>query len=279
MPQTGPARKIDKTALTINLSVEQLPSTRVAGGGGICHHGVMRTYLRAKSGGWKALLTAFLGLLLLRGSLDAAPYHGSLYTPVREHQAIGPLPVEPIAYYPYIPRQIHRLEDLPAAVRARAVSAVEARVGAAFFARLRFAGGEAVNLRELHRVNPDSRRFSTEVPAYTLHWEFEMPEAGIRNYTATVTLRQDGSVLGALDLPDFATKPGKVQLVSLSKVSQDLIKKKLIDPASATATITYDGKADSLVWHFEQPLPGSGPEVKVRSVDVNAHTGSLLQVS
>ena len=239
----------------------------------------MRTYFRVKSTGWKALSKAFLVLLMPWASLVAAPFHGSLYTPVREHQAIGPLPSTPIAYYPYSPREVARLDDLPLTVRARAVAAVKDRVGDAFFARLHFAGGEAVDLRELHRLNPASRRFSAEVPAYTLRWEFAMPEAGIRNYTATVTLRRNGSVLGALDLPDFVARPEKVQLVSLSKVSQDLARKKLIDPAVATATVIYDGKTDSFVWHFEQPLPGSSLEVKVRTLDVNAHTGSLLQAS
>ena len=225
------------------------------------------------------VFTAFLHLLLLPGLLLATPYHGSLYTPVREHQAIGPLPAEPLAYYPYTPKDIHRLGDLPSAVRVKAVAAVKGRVGETFFARLRFAGGEAVNLGELHRVNPDSRQFPSEVPAYTLRWEFAMPEVGIRNYTATVTLRKDGSVLGPYDMPNIATEPEKVQLVNLSKISQELVKKKLIDPAVATATVTYDGRTDSFVWHFEQPLPGNGPEVKVRSVDVDAHTGSLIQVS
>lgn len=236
----------------------------------------MRTSFRAKSLGRRTSVAAVCSLFAASRLLFAVPFHGSLYTPVREHQAIGPLPAEPIAYYPYEPRQIRRLADLPPDVQARAIAVVKTRVGEAFFGRLRFAGGEAVNLRELRRINPDSRKFRTEVPAYLLHWDFALPEAGIRNYTATLALRGDGTVLRRLDLPTFAADPDKLRLVPLSQIAENLIKKKRINPAVATATVTFDGKADHLIWHFEQPLPGGGSEVRIDTVDVDAHTGTII---
>ena len=235
----------------------------------------MRTFFRAKSLAWRtsaATLPAFLAL----GPLLALPFHGSLYTPVREHQAIGPLPADPVAYYPYEPQQIRRLADLPVDVQFRAIAAVKGRVGDAFYGRLRFVGGEAVNLAELRRVNPDSRKFRAEIPAYALHWDFALPEAGIRNYTATLALRGDGTVLRRLDLPDFAANPDKLRLVPLARIAEDLIRKKRLDPAVATATVTYDGKAEHLVWHFEQPLPGGGAEIRIDAVDVDARTGTII---
>ena len=83
-------------------------------------------------------------------------------------------------------------------------------------------------------------------------------------------------MLTELDLPTFAANPDKTQLVPLSKVTRDLSHKKRIDPAVATATVTYDRRANTLVWHFEQPLPGGGAEVKIATVDVDAHTGAIL---
>ena len=225
------------------------------------------------------VLMALCVVFAAEWNLSAAPYHGSLYTPVKAGEAIGPIPPEPLAYYPYEPRQIPRLEDLPADLRAKALAAIHARVGDDFFKRLRFVGGEAVNLGELHRLNPDSRKFRVEVPAYELHWEFAQLEAGIRNYTATLALRQDGSVLKGLNLPAFALHPDLFRLVPLKQVTKDLVAKKLIDPASTTATITYGQKVGHLVWHFEQPLPDTNSEVKVHTVDVDAHTGDIIRRS
>lgn len=234
----------------------------------------MLTCRWTKKWGWPGL-----GFLLGVTMLAAAPFHGSLYTPVREHQAIGPLPDEPVAYYPYEPREVHRFEDLPSDLRTKVTTHLVQRVGEPFFRRLHFADGQIVDLGELHRVNPASRHFRAEPPAYLLRFDLEMPAVGIRHYTASVALRQDGSVLRELDLPAFASDPAKLHLDPLADVVASLLKQKRIDPATATATATYDRAGDRLVWHFEQPLPGNGPEVKVRTLDVDAHTGTLLHSS
>ncbi len=250
-------------------------------GGGIRHHSAMQTLYRAKSttvrGGFLAGVAA---LMVWVGAGSAAPFYGSLYTPVREGQAIGPLPDEPPAYYPYQPKEMRTLEELPAAVRAAAVAHVKARVGEEFYARLRFAGGQFVDVEELHRVNPASRKFRAQVPAYLLRFDFEMPKSGIRHYTASMGLRGGGEVIRELDLPASAKEPRKTAVKALAEVCAGLVKQRLIDPAAATATVTYDRKGDRLVWHFEQALPGgAGQEVKVRTVEVDAHTGKVIRQS
>ena len=43
-----------------------------------------------------------------------------------------------------------------------------------------------------------------------LWFEFEMPEVGIRVYTASIALRRDGSVLREIELPPFAPRAGEI---------------------------------------------------------------------
>ena len=150
-------------------------------------------------------------------------------------------------------------------------------MGEAFYARLKFAGGEAVNLDELHRVLPASRKFLREVPTYLLWFEFEMPEVGVRVYTASVALRRDGSVIREIDLPPFATEPGKLRFVPVAEAAAGLAAKGVIDEKTSTVNIAYDEKRALIVWHFEQVLPGKGPALNVRNVDVNANTGAVLR--
>lgn len=207
----------------------------------------------------------------------APPFHGSLFTPVNEKAAIGPPCTEPVAYYPYEPRELRAWTDVTSDVREKVAAHLKQRLGAEFYERLKFVGGEAVNLDELHRALPASRKFRQEVPTYLLWFEFERPEVGIRVYTASIALRRDGSVIREIDLPPFAAEPGKLQITPLARVTAGLISKGLIDAKAATVSIAYREKQAQVVWHFEQALPGGGPEVNVRNIDVNANTGVVMR--
>ena len=207
----------------------------------------------------------------------APPFHGSLFTLVDKETAIGPSTPEQAAYYPYEPRELHALTDVASAARAALAAHLSERLGKAFYDRLKFAGGEAVNLDELHRALPASRKFAREVPTYLLWFEFEMPEVGIRVYTATIALRRDGSVIREIDLPPFASEPDKLQFAPLAKVSEKLIAEGMIDAKTTTVSIAYDDRHAQIVWHYEQALLGNSAAVNVRNIDVNANTGVVLK--
>lgn len=213
----------------------------------------------------------------VRVSPAAPPFHGSLFTPVDKKTAIGPPPTDPVAYYPYEPRELRAFTDVASDVRQSVVSHLKERLGEAFYERLRFAGGEAVNVDELHRVLPASREFKREVPTYLLWFEFEMPEVGIRVYTASIELRRDGSVIRDIDLPPFAAEPGKLKFLPLDGVAAGLISKGSIDPKTTTVNVAYDDRRAQIVWHFEQVLPGKSRVVNVRNIDVNANTGAVMR--
>ena len=199
-----------------------------------------------------------------RGATAAPPFHGTLFTPVEKNNAIGPPNADAAAYYPYQPRELRELTDVASAVRETLATHLSERLGTAFYARLKFAGGEAVNLDELHRMLPASRKFSREVPTYLLWFEFEMPEVGIRVYTASIALRRDGSVIREIDLPPFAREPGKLRFAPLAEVSARLAAEGAIDEKTTTVNIAYDPKSAQMIWHYEQALPGESTVVNVR---------------
>ncbi len=220
---------------------------------------------------------AWLAPWMLTRASAAPPFHGSLFTPVGDQTAIGPPSKEPTAYYPYEPRELKAWTDVSSEARETVAAHLKARLGEEFYDRLKFAGGEAVNLAELHRVLPASRKFRPEVPTYLLWFEFEMPEVGIRVYTASIAARRDGSVVREIDLPPFAAEPGKLKIAPLAGVTAGLISRGMIDARATTVNIAYDEKHARIVWHFEQALPGDGPVVQVRNIDVNAHTGAVVR--
>ncbi len=223
------------------------------------------------------LTTAFCGLWVVPEVSAAPPFHGSLFTPVSDQTATGPPCTEPMAYYPYEPRELHTWADVPSEVREAVAAHLRARLGGEFYDRLKFVGGEAVNLAELQRVLPAARKFRQEVPTYLLWFEFEMPEAGIRVYTASMGVRRDGSVVREINLPPFAIEPGKLKIAPLTGVTAGLVSQGKIDPTATTVSIAYDEKSAQIVWHYEQALPGNGPVVNVRNIDVNANTGAVIR--
>ncbi len=207
----------------------------------------------------------------------APPFHGSLFTPVSQNSAIGPPHTAPVAYYPYEPRELKAWRDVASGVRQSVAAHLTERLGKDFYARMKFAGGEAVNLDELHRALPASKRFRREVPTYLLWFEFGQPDDGIRVYTASIELRRDGSVIREIDLPPFAAEPDKLRIKPLAEVSAELISKRVIDAEATTVNLAYDDKHALILWHFEQALPGRSAVVKVKNIDVNAHTGAVLR--
>lgn len=235
----------------------------------------MRAPAQTKPAGFGLFLATIFILAACAGNHGGQA--GSLYTPVREGQAIGPLPEEPVPYYPYQPRLITTWEELPPAIRVKAEAHVRQRVGEAFYRRLRFAGGQIVDRAELRRVNPASRQFRKEVPAYLLKFAVELRSVGIREYTASISLGPDGGILSEIDLPSRSASGDELSLKPLPEISRELARQGLIDPATATATVTFDRQRDDFLWHFEQVLPGGGPEVQVRTVEVDARTGEIVR--
>ena len=236
-----------------------------------------RGAFRRGGGAWAVWWCAVFCAVPWTALEGAPPFHGSLFTPVDQKTAIGPPNADPLPYYPYEPRPLAAWTDVESGVRDAVAAHLKARLGEAFYARLKFAGGEAVNVDELHRIVPASREFPREVPTYLLWFEFEMPEVGIRVYTASIELRPDGSVIREIDLPPFAAEPAKLKFAPLAEVIAQLVSKGAIDPKTDTVNIAYDDRHAQIMWHFEKVLPGKSAAVSVRNIDVNANTGAILR--
>jgi hypothetical protein len=177
-----------------------------------------------------------------------------------------------IYYGRYRPKVPKSLAEIPEPVRGGLSRHLRTRLGDDFYARLKFVGGQIVDIEELHRVDPTSKNFRWEVPGYRLHFEFQMPEAGIRSYTAAINLRTDGSVLEEIDLPAFASNPEKLRFVSLAKALAS-VSTKGFDSRKTIKEISYNRKEDILIWRFRQKTADDGLVMTFRNIEVNAHTG------
>ena len=175
----------------------------------------------------------------------------------------------------YEPIEPESLDEVPAPVRVKLLNHLKDRLGP-FSDRLTFTGGQIVDFERLARDEPDSKNFKWEVHAYDLHFTFQMPDIGIKSYTAQIELRSDGSVLEEIDLPAFAHSQDKLKFISLQRAASIAVAKgynrKTLDPE-----IVYFKEADSLVWKFQETTSDDGLNIEYKNIYVSAHTGAILK--
>lgn len=177
----------------------------------------------------------------------------------------------------YEPKNPKSLSEIPEPVRARLLSHLRSRLGEGFVERLEFTGGQIIDFAELRRVNPGSKNYKWEVPAYILHFAFKMPEAGIASYTSQISLRSDGSVLEDIGLPNFTASPGKLVLIPLSDAIEIAVLRGFARD-QMHVDLKYDEKVDSLVWTIDQKVADDGVVIDFTTIDVSAHTGEVLRM-
>ena len=179
-------------------------------------------------------------------------------------------------YFPYEPRLLHSLTELPASVRARLDAHLQERLGASFAGRLQFSTAQAVDIAELARTRPNSNPHR-EVPAYEVIFSLALPEVGVERFLCSVELRADGSVIHEITLPAFAREPTKATLVPFKVAVEKVAADGRVDPRLAKAEVLYDRKADTLVYCFTQQTAEDAVAVRFRNVEVSAHDGTILR--
>jgi hypothetical protein len=115
-----------------------------------------------------------------------------------------------------------------------------------------------------------------EIPAYDLHFTFRMPEMGLKAYTAHIQLRQDGTVLREIDLPDYAAHPDKLNFTPLASALQTALAQGL-DPKMVSEAISYDPESDSLVWRIYEVARDPNWEGTLRGITLYVHSGHVAK--
>lgn len=176
----------------------------------------------------------------------------------------------------YEPANPSSLDELQQNIREKVVEHLKSRLGEDFFRKLRFTGGQVVDFTELYRVNPRAKHYEWTVHAYDLHFEFTMPNKGIKSYTAQIKLNSDGSVLSEIDLPDFARHPEKLNFTSIAKVKR-VAEKAGFDLTEAETEIDYDLRQDSIIWRFTKVVSDDGLIIQYKNIEVDAHSGIVIR--
>ncbi|MBA6262711.1 hypothetical protein [Colwellia sp. Bg11-12] len=191
--------------------------------------------------------------------------------------------VEPITSYggftyfgSYEPEKPKSPLDIPKNIRSQLIQHLVKRLGSEFYSSLTFNGGQIVNIGELYEMEPNVKNHEWEVHSFDLHFELSKPEIGIQSYIAQIQLRQDGSIINEINLPDFSKNPEKLKIYSLSD-AYNKSQESGFDTEHVNVTLAYDTKTDNLVWKFEQRTYDDGLTMVYKNIEISAHSGEIIK--
>ena len=86
-----------------------------------------------------------------------------------------------VSLYPYQPKNISTLDQLPTGIQVKLKEHLMVRLGREFFSKLEFSNGSVVNFDDLYRVNPGAREYRWRIFAYKIGFAFADRRLGIND--------------------------------------------------------------------------------------------------
>ncbi len=154
---------------------------------------------------------------------------------------------------------------------------LRARLGDAFYSRLRMSGGQIVDFSELYRVEPTARNWRWQIFAYGINFMLAQPAQGLRAYHARILLDAEGNVIQEIDLPEIARHPERANIIPLS-VARRIADTNGFPRNRTNIEISYDSERDSIVWTLEYRLNGDRYVWTDRVIRIDAHSGEVLSI-
>ena len=200
----------------------------------------------------------------------------------------------------YEPKEPKSLADIPQPVAARLIEHLKKRLGEAQYAHLKFVGGQLIDAKELRKTEPNSKDYQWEVPAYILHFDFELPGAPKVIFPADISLRSNASVIKEINLPAYANSADKQVFHSFKELMGIIARKGFLEKNMAykleydedgaivkkglfeknmTVKLEYYEKLDTLVWEYTKILSDNGYAIEMKSILVNAYTGKIIRTT
>lgn len=195
-----------------------------------------------------------------------------------------------VSFGGYQTKQTKSLADIPQAVVARLDVHLKKRLGETQYAHLKFSGAQ---LLDAHSKNDESN-----VPAYILQFDFELPGTPRIIFPAEIWLKSDASVIKEINLPAYANSADKLVFHSFRELTEviakrgfleknmafiieqdeggDIVKKGLFEK-NMTVILEYHEKFDVLAWKFTKILSDDGYTINMKSIFVNAHSGKIIR--
>ena len=174
----------------------------------------------------------------------------------------------------YEARDPRRLSSLPDSVETRVREYMLDRLGADYFSRLRFVGGQVVDSARMYREDPHTRHYEWEIFGYRLGFLLREPSLGIDSYVGYLTLDWAGRPMGVAEFPPVRRRPETARLLPPWEAIKSVVG---VPMTPERAELLFDAELDAFVYRFWQLVESRRLEGgTMRLVRVEAHSGRVV---
>lgn len=187
-------------------------------------------------------------------------------------------------------KPIGKLEDLPTDVRGKLYAHLTAKLGKTFLKRLKYDGGEWLDLVALRKRAGDSWKADSSVGAYDLLFHFSDRSRGLKHFYTKISLSDDGSVARDIGLPNINFDPSKAVIISCENAIS-IAEEKGFPKTVQRVNFDYSPTDDAFVWVISDSRPVESDTTdnnvldlvqigqrSYRKIEINANTGKVLRV-
>jgi hypothetical protein len=171
-------------------------------------------------------------------------------------------------------RDLTSLEALPSYIQTPLRQYLVDRLGAVFFARLRFRSAVYMDPELVPQIVQNDQRLSRQFVAYVVL--FDLPLVGGSTYCAGVHLTADGSLAMGIGFPRVSADPTKGEVIPLSKAEDVAARHGLHNPNPLLTRLLFSPDRDSLVWQVSEISAGENNNAVETTCHVDAHSGRFL---
>jgi hypothetical protein len=179
---------------------------------------------------------------------------------------------------------IDKLRDLPENVRTQLSSYLNKKLGDEFAQKLKFDGGQYLDLNRLKQEFPNLYESNLKYGAYDLLFYFSDKANGLKSFYSKLVLNEDGSVSQGLNLPDIAENSAKGIIISCKEASE-IAEKNGFPKKYQSQWFEYNDDLKTFIWeiHDRRPttpdeslwgLTGKGTYYQIQ---INANTGEVIK--
>lgn len=172
----------------------------------------------------------------------------------------------------YAPHTITSLDELPDSIQLKLTGYLLNRLGSAFYNRVRFKIGNIIDIRRLHKIEPNSLNYRWTVHNYYLCF------AVSDTLGASIAMDSTGRVTEKWGFPEIAKDPSKENIINEYQAIKIAKKNKVYDKKTTAVSFGYDSRNDCFEWIFKNCIY-KGLFVNCSLLHIAAHTGQVLRTS
>jgi len=157
----------------------------------------------------------------------------------------------------YKEKYINKLSEIPQPALSKIVGHLKERLGEQFYKKLKFDGGDVIDLNELHRVEPYWK--DQVVGTYVLLFYFSDKRKGLKAFYSKAIFDAEGKVVEEINYPVISNAPQKAKFIPVTDAMKIAYKNDFIGK-HITPYFEYLPEFDSFAWEIHDGSEGTQDE-------------------